>query len=229
MIRIIHVKGGIWFCPPNSDKKKPERETKCQETITTGAHQGFEGSNAATTDHFAVLHSPTTVTTRLAARLDTVSPIGEEMIVQTSGTVGQSCSYILRLLLQWGIHWSATISIYWYFHLIKDFMSFWNLSNIQYIFSSSAIAKKNTVSNQIATCRTPKIPKGTSFSSFLSVNSCPDVVDPNGASLMLGFSLRRFLTLGGGLNCLDSRLYKRCCTVYYGIYIPTFTIQTNQM
>lgn len=136
------LKGGFDFAHQTLTKKKTERETKCQETITTGAHQGFEGSNAATTDHFAVLHSPTTVTTRLAARLDTVSPTGEEMIVQTSGTVGQSCSYILRLLLQWGIHWSATISIYWYFHLIKDFMSFWNLSNIQYIFSSSAIAKK---------------------------------------------------------------------------------------
>lgn len=32
-------------------------QTKCQETITTGAHQGFEGSNAATTGHFAVLFS----------------------------------------------------------------------------------------------------------------------------------------------------------------------------
>ena len=163
--------------------------------------------------------------------------------------MGQSCSYILRPIVT-----MRYTLISYHFNLLalpfhnRFFMSFWDLSNIQYIFSSSAIAtKKNTVSNQIATCRTPKIPKGTSISSFLPVNSCPDVVDPNGASLMLGFSFRRFLTLGGGLNCLDftngaiSGEYSifsslgpfyhthRIHVRYIMVGIPIFTIQINQM
>ena len=76
------TKGGGNFAHQNSDKKKPKNQTKCQETITTGAHQGFEGSNAATTGHFAVLGSPTVTTRRVAPTLRGLTrfkPTGEEI------------------------------------------------------------------------------------------------------------------------------------------------------
>ena len=79
IIFIIHKKGGK-FLPTNSlTNKKPERETKCQETITTGAHQGFEGSNAATTGHFGTVLGSPTVTTPLLRGLTRFKPTGEEM------------------------------------------------------------------------------------------------------------------------------------------------------
>lgn len=141
----------------------------------------------------------------------------------------QSCSYILRPIVTMRytlISYHFNLLVLPFHKGLYEFLEPFQHS-VYLLFLGYCHKKKNTVSNQIATCHTPKIPKGTSISSFLSVNSCPDVVDPNSASLMLGFSFRRFLTLGGGLSCLDSRLYKRCCTVYYGIYIPTFTIQTK--